>query len=65
MKILVKQIRKDRKLSIRQLEEKSLISRSTLSRIENEETSPTMDEMEAMASALKTRIQNLYESDYK
>ena len=65
MKILVKQIREDRKLSIRQLEEKSLISRSTLSRIENEETSPTMDEMEAMASALKTRIQNLYESDYK
>lgn len=65
MKILVKQIRTERKLSIRQLEEKSLISRSTLSRIENEETSPTMDEMEAMAAALKTRIQNLYESDYK
>lgn len=65
MKILVKQIRKDRKLSLRQLEEKSLISRSTLSRIESEETSPTMDEMESMAAALKTRIQNLYESDYK
>lgn len=65
MKILVKQIREERKLSLRQLEEKSFISRSTLSRIENEETSPTMDEMEAMAAALKTRIQNLYESDYK
>lgn len=65
MKILLKEICKRNKVSTRQLEMMSNISRSTISRIQNETLSPTMDEMEALAEALHMKISDLYESKYK
>lgn len=65
MKILLKEICKEMHVSTRQLEDMSKLSKSTISRIQNETLSPTMDQMEALAAALKTRISNLYESKYK
>lgn len=65
MKILLKEICKKKHVTTRQLEEISQLSKSTISRIQNETLSPTMDQMEALAAALKMRISDLYESKYK
>lgn len=65
MKILLKEICKRNNVSTRQLEMMSKISKSTISRIQNETLSPTMDEMEALAKALHMKISDLYESKYK
>lgn len=41
------------------------ISRSALSRIERNEVSPSMDEMESIAAGLHIGIEELYESAHK
>lgn len=65
MKILLKEICKVRHVTTRQLENMSQLSKSTISRIQNETLSPTMDQMEALAAALEMKISELYESKYK
>lgn len=65
MKILVWYVRNEKGMSIRELAEKAHVPRSTLSRIENGETSPRIDVLEKLAIALDVRISDLYESDYK
>lgn len=65
MKILLKDVRKAKGHTLRELEELSRIPRSTISTIENETTSPTMDQMEALAAGLQMRITELFDSPYK
>ncbi|MEO2652975.1 helix-turn-helix domain-containing protein [Blautia wexlerae] len=52
-------------ISVRQLSARSGISKSTIDNIMNEVYSPTMENMELLAKALKVRITDLFESDYK
>lgn len=65
MKILLGEYMYKRNLSIRQVEILTGVSKSTLSRILNNQISPSMDVMERLAEGLKVRISNLYESDFK
>ncbi len=52
-------------ISVRQLSLTTGIPKSTIDNIMNEKYSPTMDNMEKIAKALKVRISDLYESEYK
>lgn len=65
MKILLQQVRYDKNLSLRQLEIRTGMPRSTLNDFENGHSIPRMDHMELLAKALRVRISDLYESDYK
>lgn len=65
MKILLKTHMWERNLTLRQVEILTGVSKSTLSRILNNQISPSMDVMERLASGLKVRINDLYESDFK
>lgn len=55
----------EKNISVRQLEVMTGISRSTINNIMNERYSPTMENMEKLAKALKISISDLYESPYK
>ena len=65
MKILLSEIMYSKNISVRQLSVRSGISKSTIDNIMNEMYSPTMENMELLAKALKVRITDLFESDYK
>ena len=65
MKILLSEIMYSKNISVRQLSVRSGISKSTIDNIMNEVYSPTMENMELLAKALKVRITDLFESDYK
>lgn len=65
MKILLNQVRQEKKISLRQLEELSGISKSTLDNYENGNTFPDMNQMEKLAEALGVYIDDLYESERK
>lgn len=65
MKILLASYMKRRDLTVRQVEILTGVSKSTVSRIINNQISPSMDTMEQLAAGLKVRISNLYESDLK
>ena len=60
VEILLWKKRKEKGLTLRQLEEVTGISKSTLGNIENQMTSPTIDEMEIIANALDCAIDDLY-----
>ena len=47
------------------LAEKTGLGKSTLNNIENGKVSPTLKQLEAIAIALKVRITDLFESEYK
>ena len=65
MKILLNKIMYDKNISVRQLPMMTGISKSTINNIANEVYSPTLDNMELLAKALKVHISDLYESEYK
>ncbi len=65
MQVLTWQARSKKKLTLKQLEELTGISKTTLNYIENGITSPTLRQLEAIAIALDCRITDLFESDYK
>ena len=65
MKILLSEIMYSKNISVRQLSVRSGIYKSTIDNIMNEVYSPTMENMELLAKALKVRITDLFESDYK
>ena len=65
MKILVWEARRSRNVTLIELAAKCGISKSTISNIENERTSPTLHQLEALAKALETTISELYDSPYK
>lgn len=65
MKILTWQARNNKKVTLVKLSKMTGISKSTLNNIENEKVSPTIAELEAIAKALRTKITDLFDSDYK
>lgn len=65
MKILLKKIMLENELSLRQVEHMTGVPRSVLSRINREEISPTLSDLEKIAKGLHIRITDLYESRYK
>lgn len=65
MKVLTWQARSDKNVTLVKLAELTGISKSALNNIENEKVSPTLDELEAIAKALDTRITDLFDSEYK
>lgn len=65
MKILISDIRANKKITLKKLANISGISKSAIQRIEAGVVSPTMDKMEKLAAAMDVRITDLFESDYK
>ena len=65
MKVLIKKTRKEKGITLRQLEQMTEISRATLNLIENEKFSPKLTQLEKIAVALDVRITDLFESKYK
>lgn len=65
MKVLLREIRTKKHLSLRQLEYMTGIPRSTLSDIENFRVPLTLETAEVIAKGLHMRISDLYESQYK
>ena len=65
MRILLAKIMYEKNVSVRQLSLMTGISKSTINNIANETYSPTMENMEKLAKALKIRISDLYESPFK
>lgn len=65
MKILTWKARKSRNLTLRQLEALTGIGRTTLNKIENGTTSPTLKQLEKIAKALDMKMTDLFESEYK
>ncbi|GFI41457.1 helix-turn-helix domain-containing protein [Thomasclavelia cocleata] len=63
--IKLAQIRYLHNISLRELEQLCGIGKTTLNNIENDKISPTLFELEKIAIALKIKIEDLYESDYK
>lgn len=60
IEILIWERRQERGMTLRQLEERSGISRSTLQRLESGQQSPTLDQLDWIADALKVSISQLY-----
>lgn len=65
MKILLSKIMYEKKLSVRQVSIMTGVSKSAISKIMNDEVSPTIDTLERLAKGLKVRISDLLESPYK
>lgn len=65
MEILTWQARIEKHLTLIQLAAMTGISKSTLNNIENGRTSPTLDQLDAIAKALNVRITDLFESERK
>ena len=57
----IAEIREEKGLTIRQLEYKTGISKSTLSRIENNETKLYLELLEKISKALDCRVQDLFD----
>lgn len=64
MRILLKQVREQRNLSIRQVEILTKVSKSTISDIETGKVIPRLDVLEQLAAGLKVKISDLIESEY-
>ena len=65
MEVLTWQARIKKNVTLKQLEQMTGISKTTLNTIENGLTSPTLRQLEAIAIALDTKISALYDSEYK
>lgn len=65
MEILTWQARTTKNLTLKQLEELSGISKTSLNDIENAKLSPTLYQLEQIAKALDMKITDLFSSEYK
>ena len=65
MEVLTWRTRYKKGLTLQELSELTGISKSTLNNIENGKTSPTLDQLKAIAKALDTRITALFDDEYK
>lgn len=65
MKILLADIMYKKNMSVRQVSMLTGVSRSTVSRIANNQISPTADTLERLAKGLDVHIIDLIESPYK
>ena len=65
MKILLGDIMYERNLTARQVEIMTGVSKSTVSRIANNQIIPRLDTLEELAKGLRIKISDLYESDFQ
>lgn len=65
MKILLADYMYRHNLTERQVAYMTGVSKTTIHRIANGETIPTIDTLEQLATGLHIHISDLYESDYK
>ena len=65
MKILLTQIMSEKNVSVRQLSQMTGIPKSTINNIMIEKYSPTLDNLERIAKALKVGMVDLFDSPYK
>ena len=65
MEIRVWEARTQKGYTLVQLEGITGISKSTLNNIENGKTSPTLSQLESIASAIGVRITDLFDSNLK
>ena len=65
MKVLLWEIRTEKRFTLMGLAKKSGIGKSTLNNIENGKVSPTLFQLETIAIALDVKITDLFESEYK
>ncbi|MDD2981726.1 MAG: helix-turn-helix transcriptional regulator [Hespellia sp.] len=65
MEILTWQARTTKHLTLKQLEQLSGISKTSLNDIENGKISPTLYQLEQIAKALDVKITELFSSEYK
>ena len=65
MKILLGDIMYERNLTARQVEIMTGISKSTVSRIANNQIIPRLDTLEELAKGLHIKISDLYKSDFQ
>ena len=65
MKILLTQIMYEKNVSVRQLSNMTGIPKSTINNIMIEKYSPTLDNLERIAKALKVGMVGLFDSPYK
>lgn len=65
MKILLNEIMRKRKLTLRQVAYMTKLPKSTILDIRSGKTIPRMDVMELLAAGLKVSISDLYDSPYK
>ena len=65
MKILLGDIMYERNLTARQVEIMTGVSKSTVSRIANNQIVPRLDMLEELAKGLHIKISDLYESDFQ
>lgn len=65
MKILLGDIMYERNLTARQVEIMTGVSKSTVSRIANNQIVPRLDTLEELAKGLRIKISDLYESDFQ
>lgn len=63
MKILLAQIMYNRQLSIRQVSILTGLPKSTIQKVMNEQSNPTIRTLEQLAFGLKIKISDLYESE--
>lgn len=59
----IKNLRKLKKLNIRQLAELSAVGKSTISDIENNNVSPTTDTLSKLADALNVNVEDFFKND--
>lgn len=64
MKVLISQVRKEKKVSGAELGRRANIPKTTLYELENEIRSPRLDQLERIAMALDCKISDLFESEY-
>ena len=64
-KILLYEVRMKHGLTLKQMEELTGISKTTLNEIENDHRSPTLETLVQIAKALDIKVSDLFESDYK
>lgn len=65
MKILLKKVMYEKNVSVRQLSNMTGIPKSTINNIMIEKYSPTLDNLERIAKALKVGMVDLFDSPYK
>jgi transcriptional regulator with XRE-family HTH domain len=59
----VRKIRKEKGLSIMDLKEKTGLSKSTISDLENDKSSPTIDTLQKIADALDVDVRDFFEDN--
>lgn len=65
MRVTLWEKRTEKQFTLIKLAEKTGLGKSTLNNIENNKVSPTLKQLEKIAIALKVRITDLFESEYK